>query len=102
MTKSVDLNADMGESFGPWPMGSDADLLQIISSANIACGFHAGDPDTMAHTMCRAVDNGVGIAAHGPGAKAFAHIGVQIDGSRHCHAPSGSSSRPAVMPEISW
>ena len=64
MTKSVDLNADMGESFGPWPMGSDADLLQIISSANIACGFHAGDPDTMAHTMCRAVDNGVGIGAH--------------------------------------
>ncbi len=64
MTRSVDLNADMGESYGPWPMGSDAALLDIVSSANIACGFHAGDPDTMAATMARAVENGVGIGAH--------------------------------------
>ena len=45
---SVDLNADMGESFGPWKMGDDESLLKIITSANIACGFHAGDPDVMA------------------------------------------------------
>ncbi len=64
MTRSVDLNADMGESFGPWPMGNDAALLEVISSANIACGFHAGDADTMAQTMRRAVDNNVGIGAH--------------------------------------
>ena len=44
---TVDLNADMGESFGPWKMGDDAALLQIISSANIACGGHAGDADVM-------------------------------------------------------
>ena len=64
MTKSVDLNADMGESFGPWVMGQDAALLDIVSSANIACGFHAGDPDVMAQTMALAVKNGVGIGAH--------------------------------------
>ncbi|MEM9475911.1 MAG: 5-oxoprolinase subunit PxpA [Pseudomonadota bacterium] len=64
MTLSVDLNADMGESFGPWPMGDDAALLQVVTSANIACGFHAGDPGTMAQTMALAVENGVGIGAH--------------------------------------
>jgi len=61
---SVDLNADMGESFGPWVMGDDAALLQIVTSANIACGFHAGDPDVMATTMAQAVAQGVGIGAH--------------------------------------
>ncbi|MDF0601015.1 LamB/YcsF family protein [Psychromarinibacter sp. C21-152] len=61
---TVDLNADMGESFGPWPMGNDAALLDIVTSANIACGFHAGDPDTMAQTMARAARGGVGIGAH--------------------------------------
>jgi UPF0271 protein len=60
----VDLNADMGESFGPWPMGADRALLDIITSANIACGFHAGDPDVMAGAMALAVKNGVGIGAH--------------------------------------
>jgi 5-oxoprolinase (ATP-hydrolysing) subunit A len=61
---SVDLNADMGESFGPWNMGDDASLLKTITSANIACGFHAGDPDVMAQTMTLAAENGVGIGAH--------------------------------------
>lgn len=60
----VDLNADMGESFGPWPMGSDAELLEVITSANVACGFHAGDWDVMAQTMELAVRNDVGIGAH--------------------------------------
>lgn len=60
----VDLNADMGESFGPWVMGDDARLLKIVTSANIACGFHAGDPDVMAQTMRVAAENGVGIGAH--------------------------------------
>ncbi len=64
MTLTVDLNADMGESFGPWVMGRDAELLDIITSANIACGFHAGDPDVMAATMAVAHDKGVGIGAH--------------------------------------
>ncbi|WP_298935193.1 5-oxoprolinase subunit PxpA [uncultured Ruegeria sp.] len=60
----VDLNADMGESFGPWTMGDDESLLKIITSANIACGFHAGDWDVMAKTMALAAENDVGIGAH--------------------------------------
>ncbi|MEM1289311.1 MAG: 5-oxoprolinase subunit PxpA [Pseudomonadota bacterium] len=64
MMASVDLNADMGESFGPWVMGNDEALLAIVSSANIACGFHAGDPDVMETTMKAAALRGVGIGAH--------------------------------------
>ena len=60
----VDLNSDMGESFGSWRMGDDAALLDVITSANIACGFHAGDADVMATTMRLAAKNGVGIGAH--------------------------------------
>ena len=60
----VDLNADMGESFGSWTMGNDRALLDIVTSANIACGFHAGDPDVMADTMKAAVQRKVGIGAH--------------------------------------
>jgi len=64
MVKTVDLNSDMGEGFGPWEMGDDAALLDVITSANVACGMHAGDPDVMAKTMRMAVDKGVGIGAH--------------------------------------
>lgn len=64
MVTKVDLNSDMGEGFGPWSMGDDAALLDVITSANIACGFHAGDPDVMAKTMRLAAQNGVGIGAH--------------------------------------
>lgn len=64
MTQSVDLNSDMGEGFGPWKMTDNAGLLKIVTSANIACGFHAGDADTMAMTMRLATTAGVGIGAH--------------------------------------
>lgn len=64
MITTVDLNADMGEGFGPWRMGDDAALLDIVTSANIACGLHAGDWDVMAETMRAAVGRGVGIGAH--------------------------------------
>ena len=64
MSLSVDLNSDMGEGFGKWSMGDDAALLQIVTSANVACGFHAGDADTMSATMGLAVQNNVGIGAH--------------------------------------
>ncbi|MBL6839901.1 5-oxoprolinase subunit PxpA [Paracoccaceae bacterium] len=60
----IDLNADLGESFGSWVKGNDEALLDIISSANIACGFHAGDPDVMAKTIKLAKNRGVGIGAH--------------------------------------
>ncbi|MCX7558412.1 LamB/YcsF family protein [Sulfitobacter sp. F26204] len=72
--KSVDLNADMGESFGAWHMGDDAALLNIVTSANIACGGHAGDADVMAATMTLAHRNGVGIGAH-PGFMDLAGFG---------------------------
>ncbi|MFW5833689.1 MAG: LamB/YcsF family protein [Pseudomonadota bacterium] len=64
MTLTVDLNADLGESFGPWAMGADEALLEIVTSANIACGFHAGDPVVMDRTVERALANGVAIGAH--------------------------------------
>jgi len=64
MTATIDLNADLGESFGPWPMGNDAALLDIVTSANVACGFHAGDPLVMARTVALCRDKGVGIGAH--------------------------------------
>jgi len=70
----VDLNADMGESFGPWTMGDDAALLRVVTSANIACGGHAGDADVMAATMRMAHENGVGIGAH-PGFMDLAGFG---------------------------
>ncbi len=64
MTKTIDLNCDMGESFGAWTMGQDAAVLAHVSSANIACGFHAGDPDTMRRTVDLAARAGVAIGAH--------------------------------------
>lgn len=64
MTKAVDLNADLGEGFGQWRMGDDDAMLDIVTSANVACGFHAGDPDIMAKTFARAKEKGVAIGAH--------------------------------------
>jgi len=60
----IDLNSDLGESFGPWPMGQDAELMASISSANVACGFHAGDPGTMRATVALAKAAGVAVGAH--------------------------------------
>ena len=60
----IDLNCDLGESFGAWRMGDDVALLELVSSANIACGFHAGDPEIMCHTVAQAIAHGVAIGAH--------------------------------------
>src|SRR5262245_40656091 len=60
----IDLNCDLGESFGRYRLGQDEAILAHITSANIACGFHAGDPDVMAHTVKLAVQYGVGVGAH--------------------------------------
>jgi UPF0271 protein len=64
MALQVDLNADMGESFGRWTLGDDATLMPQLTSANIACGFHGGDPHVMRETVALAVENNVGIGAH--------------------------------------
>ncbi|MHA7262869.1 LamB/YcsF family protein [Arthrobacter sp. TMN-37] len=60
----IDLNSDVGESFGNWVMGDDAAIFRSVSSANVACGFHAGDPSTIAQTCRDAVAAGVTIGAH--------------------------------------
>jgi 5-oxoprolinase (ATP-hydrolysing) subunit A len=62
--KAIDLNADLGEGFGPWRMGDDAAMLEMVTSANVACGFHAGDPDIMAATFALARATGVAAGAH--------------------------------------
>ncbi len=64
MPKTIDLNCDMGESFGAWNMGQDAQVMPWISSANIACGFHAGDFSTMQRTVALAKQHRVAIGAH--------------------------------------
>jgi UPF0271 protein len=60
----IDVNVDMGESFGRWSLGDDASLMPYISSANIACGFHAGDPGAMRRTVAAAVEHDLQIGAH--------------------------------------
>ncbi len=70
----IDLNADLGEGFGPWTMGDDAAMLDIVTTANIACGFHAGDPDIMRATVEAALARGVAVGAH-PGHADLAGFG---------------------------
>ena len=62
--KTIDLNCDMGESYGAWKMGNDAEVMRYITSANIACGFHGGDPATIRKTVALALERGVAIGAH--------------------------------------
>ena len=70
----IDINADMGEGFGAWDIGDDMALLDVVSSANLACGFHAGDPDVMRRVLERAKAKGVGVGAH-PGFADLAGFG---------------------------
>jgi len=60
----IDLNSDLGEGFGAWTLGDDEALLGVVSSANVACGFHAGDPDILRRVCARAAERGVAIGAH--------------------------------------
>jgi len=64
MARQINLNADMGECFGAYDIGNDAALLKIVRSANVACGFHAGDPVVMRRLVLRAREEGVSIGAH--------------------------------------
>jgi UPF0271 protein len=64
MPARVDLNADMGESYGRWTLGDDEALMPFLTSANIACGFHGGDPHVMRRTVALALEHGVGVGAH--------------------------------------
>ncbi|KHN50546.1 5-oxoprolinase subunit PxpA [Dickeya fangzhongdai] len=82
MKYEIDLNSDMGENFGPWKIGDDVDrqIMPYISSANIAAGFHAGDPSTMRQTIEWASDYGVAVGAH-PGFRDLVGFG-----RRHIHS----------------
>ncbi|MBF0889658.1 LamB/YcsF family protein [Gluconobacter kondonii] len=62
--KTIDLNADLGESFGHYTMGNDSAMLDIVTSANVACGFHGGDPEVMAETFRIAREKGVSVGSH--------------------------------------
>jgi UPF0271 protein len=64
MATRMDINADMGESFGRWTLGNDAELMPYLTSANIACGYHGGDPHVMRATVKLAKQHGVGVGAH--------------------------------------
>jgi 5-oxoprolinase (ATP-hydrolysing) subunit A len=77
----IDLNADLGEGFGPWRMGEDEALLDVVSSANVACGFHAGDPLIMDRTIRLARDRGIDVGAHVgfPDRQGFGRRVMQID-----------------------
>ncbi|WP_404469228.1 LamB/YcsF family protein [Sutcliffiella horikoshii] len=72
--KTVDLNSDLGESFGAYTIGNDEEVLQYISSANIACGFHAGDYNVLMKTVKKAAELGVSVGAH-PGFPDLAGFG---------------------------
>jgi 5-oxoprolinase (ATP-hydrolysing) subunit A len=77
----MDLNADLGEGFGAWSMGADEELLKIVTSANVACGFHAGDPSIMRRTVDIAAENGVAVGAH------VSYPDIRGFGRRHMDLP---------------
>ncbi len=82
MTRKIDLNCDMGESFGAYTIGDDAAMLALVSTANIACGFHAGDPVVMRRTIRMARDNGVSVGAHPSFADLYGFGRRRISGER--------------------
>lgn len=98
----IDLNADLGEGFGPWAMGDDAGMMDIVTSANIACGGHAGDPETMFKALTEARDKGVSVGAH-PGFPDLAGFGRRIipmspdEIARSCAAQIGALTSVAAL-----
>ena len=107
--KTIDLNCDMGESYGAWKMGADAEVMPYISSANIACGFHGGDPATIRKTVRLAVDHGVAVGAHpslpdlvgfGLGLAAVGQRDGERGGGNFYHAPDFDVAVDVVLQEI--
>ena len=80
--RTIDLNCDMGESFGAWTIGDDAAMLELVSTANIACGFHAGDPVVMRRTLELAKARGVSVGAHPSFADLYGFGRRRISGER--------------------
>jgi UPF0271 protein len=82
MGRKIDLNCDMGESFGIYSIGDDAEMLKVVSTANVACGFHAGDPVVMRKTIRMAKENGVAVGAHPSFADLYGFGRRRISGER--------------------
>lgn len=95
MTNRIDLNSDLGESWGAYTMGEDSAMLEIVSTANVACGFHGGDPDVMANTVSLAKANDVAIGAH-PG-----FLDLWGFGRRQIRGDSPDSIRNMIVYQIS-
>lgn len=93
MAARIDLNADVGESLGPWSMGADAALIPHLTSANVACGFHAGDPLTIRRTVRLALDAGIAVGAH-PGYPDLAGFG------RRAMAMASADLEAAVLYQV--
>ncbi len=91
MPNRIDINCDMGESFGVYKLGRDAEVMDYISSANIACGWHAGDPMVMEQTVRMAKEKGVAVGAH-PGYPDLMGFGRR----RMDLTPPGDRSLPAL------
>ena len=89
----IDINSDMGESFGSYRMGADEDLLGQVTSANIACGFHAGDPRTMDATVALAAARGVTIGAH------VSYPDLVGFGRRHLRVSAGGAGHRCPVPD---
>ncbi len=91
---AVDINCDMAESYGAWKLGADEELLDVVTSANIACGYHAGDPVTIERTVRLALEKGVAIGAHP------SYPDLQGFGRRSMRLPAGEL-RAAVLYQVS-
>ncbi len=101
----INLNADLGEGYGPWKMGDDAAMLDIVASANVACGGHAGDPDVMRHTLRLARERGVSVGAHpsypdlqGFGRRAMALSPAELENQVACQV--GALAGVAALEQI--
>src|SRR4026208_167673 len=99
MSRRVDLNSDVGEGYGAWPGGPDRELMAIITSANIACGFHAGDPSIMRRTCEMAVENNVAIGAHVsyPDLAGFGRRFIDMKPDELAHAAVYQPGAPAAV-----
>ena len=100
---SIDLNSDLGESFGPWVMGHDEQVLQIVTSANVACGGHASDPDTMVKTLTLAKANNVVVGAHPgyPDLLGFGRRTIPCTMDEITHFVAGAGTSGTVRPKTS-
>ena len=90
---AIDLNSDLGEAYGIWELGDDAAMLKVVTSANIACGFHAGDPSILRATCTEAIGRGVAIGAH------VSYPDVLGFGRRHIHMEP-TELRDAVLYQL--